>query len=151
MAKHKYIETPEKMDALFVGYREHTKGNPRIRVEYVGRNGDRVETPLDTPLTMEGFRVYARKQGYSIEHYFANTDGKYGEYRTVCRAIRDEIRQDQIEGGMVGQYNASITQRLNGLTDKSESSVTVGGPIFKGINLDVSEDNSTSEDSEPKS
>jgi hypothetical protein len=34
--------------------------------------------------------------------------------------ILDEIRNDQIEGGSVGQYNASITQRLNGLTDKQE-------------------------------
>jgi len=30
------------------------------------------------------------------------------------------IRQDQISGGMVGQYNPSITQRLNGLVEKSQ-------------------------------
>jgi hypothetical protein len=31
------------------------------------------------------------------------------------------IRNDQIDGGMVGQYNSSITQRLNGLVEKTEN------------------------------
>ena len=42
----------------------------------------------------------------------------------------DEIRQDQIEGGMSGIYNPSITQRLNGLTDKSEVMVKEQ-PLFE--------------------
>ena len=139
MAKNKYIETPEKLSKLFDGYRIHTKSNPRVKIEYVGRNGERVETPLDTPLTMEGFRVYARKQGSCVEHYFANTDESYENYRTVCRAIRDEIRQDQIEGGMVGQYNASITQRLNGLTDKQDVTVNTPPPLFPDVPTDNSD------------
>jgi hypothetical protein len=32
------------------------------------------------------------------------------------------IRQDQIEGGMAGVYNPSITQRLNGLKENIEES-----------------------------
>jgi len=142
--KHKYIETPEKMGTLFIGFVQHIKGNPRIKVEYVGRNGDRVETPLETPLTMSGFRVYARSLGYSVEHYFANTDKAYDEYRTICRAIEDEIRQDQIEGGMVGQYNASITQRLNGLTDKQQVNLKTDATPFNPFDVDVPSDNSTS-------
>jgi hypothetical protein len=31
------------------------------------------------------------------------------------------IRNDQIDGGMVGQYNPSITQRLNGLVEKTDN------------------------------
>jgi hypothetical protein len=37
---------------------------------------------------------------------------------SVCSRIRKNIREDQIAGGMAGIYNASITQRLNGLTEK---------------------------------
>lgn len=122
MPKHKYIETPEKLWELFEAYAKHTKGNPRIKVEYVGKDGDRVNTPLERPLTLEGFGNHLAIEGIieGVEHYFTNTSGAYDEYLGVCSRIRRTIRQDQIEGGLVGQYNASITQRLNGLTDKSE-------------------------------
>jgi hypothetical protein len=39
----------------------------------------------------------------------------------ICSHIREEIRENQILGGMIGVYNPSITQRLNGLTDKTEN------------------------------
>jgi hypothetical protein len=45
------------------------------------------------------------------------------------------IRQDQIEGGMVGQYNPSITQRLNGLTEKTD--VTTGGDKINEIKVTI--------------
>ena len=122
MGKHKYIETPEKMWELFEAYAKDTKGNPRIKVEYVGKDGERVSTPLERPLTMEGFNLYLWDNGeiHGSENYFANSGGAYNEYSSICSRVREAIRNDQIEGGMVGQYNASITQRLNGLTDKSE-------------------------------
>jgi hypothetical protein len=49
----------------------------------------------------------------------------YNEYQPICSRIKEQIRQDQIEGGMVGQYNPSITQRLNNLTDKQEHKVNI--------------------------
>jgi len=48
----------------------------------------------------------------------------------VCSRIKKSIRKDQIEGGMVGQYNPSITQRLNGLVEKQETSITIEQPLF---------------------
>jgi hypothetical protein len=39
---------------------------------------------------------------------------------------------------MVGQYNASITQRLNGLTEKVENTIVTEQPLF---NLDELSDN----------
>jgi hypothetical protein len=45
---------------------------------------------------------------------------RYGDYVSICTRIRKNIRQDQIEGGMTGIYNTSITQRLNNLTEKHE-------------------------------
>jgi hypothetical protein len=45
----------------------------------------------------------------------------YEQYLPICRVIRQMIRQDQIEGGMAGIYNPSITQRLNGLVEKTQN------------------------------
>lgn len=123
--KPKGIKTPEAMWDLFEAYRSEVKDNPRKKIVFVGKEGSREEEPLERPLTIEGFRSFGHRNGKSVEHYFANTDQAYNDYRTVCSRIRDEIRLDQIEGGMVGQYNPSITQRLNGLTDKQESTVKV--------------------------
>jgi hypothetical protein len=48
-------------------------------------------------------------------------DNRYSNYIAICSRIRKSIRKDQIEGGMVGQYNPSITQRLNGLKEQTET------------------------------
>jgi hypothetical protein len=89
---------------------------------FVGKEGYSTYEKLERPLTMEGFENYVCDKGLNTElsHYFSNKDGRYSDYVAICSRIRQNIRQDQIEGGMVGQYNASITQRLNGLKDQSE-------------------------------
>ena len=59
-----------------------------------------------------------------------NLNDAYAEFSPICHAIREVIRQDQIEGGMAGIYNPSITQRLNNLVDKQETSINIP-PMFK--------------------
>jgi hypothetical protein len=122
MGKHKYIETPEKMWELFLAYKNEVKSNPRKITDFYGKDGEERIKPLERPLTLEGFENYVSDLDIisDLSNYFANYDNKYAEYLTICSRIRKVIKQDQIEGGMVGQYNASITQRLNGLTDKQE-------------------------------
>jgi hypothetical protein len=63
-------------------------------------------------------------------NWLKNQGEIYGEFVPICSYIKREIRTDQINGGMVGQYNASITQRLNGLTEKTETTVTMEMPLF---------------------
>ena len=153
MAKHKYIKTPEKMWELFEAYKKEVKSNPRIKVEYVGKDGMRVNTPLETPLTLEGFENYVFRAGVinDLGHYFANTDNSYDEYRTICTRIRKEIRQDQIEGGMVGQYNPSITQRLNNLKEQTENTTTTSVNILSIDPIaDAANDSTTENSSTPK-
>ena len=45
--------------------------------------------------------------------FFYLASSRYSDYIRICSRIRRTIRQDQIEGGMAGIYNPSITQRLN--------------------------------------
>jgi hypothetical protein len=127
----KYIETPEKMWELFEEYRTLTKQSPRYRTQFVGRDGVMVKEPLERPLTLEGFECYVFELGIinDLSHYFANTNGAYNDYLTICSRIKKAIRKDQIEGGMVGQYNPSITQRLNNLVEKTENKNEHSGTI----------------------
>jgi hypothetical protein len=121
MAKHKYIETPEKLLELFKGYSNEVKSNPRKKHVFVGKDGKSEYELLERPLTYEGFSVYCFNEIGSIKHYFENRDDSYTEYVPICTHIKQMIRNDQIDGGMVGQYNPSITQRLNGLVEKTDN------------------------------
>ena len=131
MAKKKYIETPEKLYELFEAYKANRK--PR-EIQKATATGVKSEwhTP---PLTMEGFEIYCFNEVGSIDHYFRNTDNSYSEYLPICSNIKKEIRNDQIEGGMVGQYNPSITQRLNGLTEKTD--VTTNGKDLNEVKVTI--------------
>jgi hypothetical protein len=84
---------------------------------------------------MEGFENYCFNAVGSVDHYFRNTDNSYLDYLPICSHIKKLIRQDQIEGGMVGQYNPSITQRLNGLTEKQD--VTTNGKDINEIKVNI--------------
>tara|TARA_R110001606_G_scaffold38401_2_gene107637 strand:- start:920 stop:1360 length:441 start_codon:yes stop_codon:yes gene_type:complete len=146
VAKHKYIETPEKMWELFLDYAKDISSNPIEVVDYVGAKATEVTRKHKRCLTMVGFENYVANQDLNerLDHYFCNLDDRYEAYVAICSRIKRSIRQDQIEGGMAGIYNASITQRLNGLTDKQD--IEVKGQIspFTPIDLDVQEDNGTS-------
>ena len=132
MGKHKYIETPEKMWEYFLAYKNQVKSNPILKHDFVGGAGKEIQRKLEKPLTMEGFNNYLFMNGIcdNAKHYFANSDNKYDDYLTICSHIREIIRQDQIEGGMSGIYNPSITQRLNNLVEKNETKVHVEQPFF---------------------
>ena len=129
MSKHKYIETPEVMAQLFEDYKNECKTNPRKKHVFVGKDGTSDYELLERPLTIEGFRVYCYDKIGCVKQYFENPDKRYNEYITICSHIREVIRRDQIEGGMVGQYNPSITQRLNGLKESIEQT-NIEQPLF---------------------
>lgn len=122
MGKNKYIESPEKLWELFEAYRNQVKSKPFVKNGFAGKDADEVFFKLEKPLTLEGFENYCEEIGVinGLGDYFSNKDGKYSDYSAICSRIRRNIRQDQIEGGLAGIYNPSITQRLNGLVDKTQ-------------------------------
>jgi hypothetical protein len=118
--KEKYFKTPEDLYQFFEEYRSDVKDNPRKKKIKGNKDYTLHDEDLERPLTMEGFQVYGFKNGKTVDHYFSNSNNAYEAYCSICSIIKMEIRQDQIEGGMVGQYNPSITQRLNNIVDKQE-------------------------------
>ncbi|HEY1872701.1 MAG TPA: terminase small subunit [Chitinophagaceae bacterium] len=141
MAKKKYIETPELMWQFFCDYRDLIKSNPIVVVEQkkgsiilpkdFEKNIDdlnhTINLPKQRPLTMEGFQNYLDDQDIitDVTDYFENKQDRYSNYIRICSRVRRVIKQDQIEGGMAGIYNPSITQRLNNLVERAD--MTSGG------------------------
>jgi hypothetical protein len=131
------LDSPEQLYELFERYKADVKANPRIKSVFGGKEFEERAEPLERPLTMEGFEVFCWDIVGEVEQYFKNVDKRYSEYIPICSRIRKEIRNDQIEGGMVGQYNPSITQRLNNLKEQIEQT-NIEQPLFP----DVSENDS---------
>lgn len=123
MAKHKYIETPEALLELFERYKADLKEQAKEweKVQYVGKDGFRAVDHMKVPLTMEGFRRFGYNNNVTVKNYFDNKDNVYKDYYTICSRIKDEIRENQITGGLLGVFNPSITQRLNGLKEQTEN------------------------------
>ena len=131
MGRPNKINSPEHLWELFQAYKKHTKENPFIVKDFVGKDAEMVYREKERPLTIEGFENYCADQEVigDLSHYFANTNGRYKRFLTICSRIRREVRADQIEGGMAGMYNPSITQRLNNLVEKVQQTI-VEQPLF---------------------
>lgn len=133
MGRYKLIDSPETMWKLFQDYKDHIKAKPIKVGDWVGGMAIPVDREKERPLTMEGFENYVADlpdMPMDLGDYFANSNDAYTNFSTICSRIKRAIRQDQIEGGMAGIYNPSITQRLNGLVDKTESKINIEQPLF---------------------
>ena len=127
MGKPKYIETPEILWQHFEEYKKETKSKPFLVKDWVGKDALDVYREKERPLTIEGFECWLADHDIiaDLGHYFSNYENRYKDYLTICSRVKKAVRQDQIEGGMAGMYNPSITQRLNGLVEKTQTEVNV--------------------------
>lgn len=131
------FKSPEELEKAWNEFKEDLKdqSNEWLKISYVGKDGDRVAEPQKVPMTLEGFKRFCRNHYGDVHQYFSNKDQLYDEFVPICCAIREEIRESQIIGGLLGFYNPSITQRLNNLTEKSEVDHTTKGEKITGMNI----------------
>lgn len=119
--------TPQHLRDAFDKYKQWAKENPIEVHDFVGKDAKEVHRRKERPLSLSGFYAYGYREELGVmEQYFVNKDSLYNDYVSICRAIKQEIRADQIDGGMAGIYNPSITQRLNNLTEKQEIKTDLG-------------------------
>lgn len=127
------FKKPEELEKVFKSYKEDLKQKAKQweKIQYVGKDGSKKTDYPKLPLTLEGLKRYCwdEKIG-NIEQYFLNQGSLYNDFISICSRIKNEIREDQIQGGLLGFYNPSITQRLNGLVEKSEVNAKIEQPLF---------------------
>ena len=132
MGKHKYIETPELLWQYFCDYIAHERNNPMFKTEYVGKDGNEVRTPLETPITFEGFECYLADEGIitHLSDYSANKEGIYKEYSTIITRIKQNCFVHNFKGASVGLFNANIIAKKLGLIDKRENDNNNSGELI---------------------
>jgi len=121
------FKEPKDLMQAWEEYKEHLKIEALqwTKIQYVGKEGERKSDPYKLPYTMEGFSVFCFNKYGSVKAYFINERQLYDDFTTICSHIKEEIRSDQITGGLLGMYNPSITQRLNSLVEKNHTEVSV--------------------------
>jgi len=119
------FKTPDELEHAFELYKADLilQAKDWQKVQYVGKDGQRMSDNIKLPLVFDGFEVFCYKNFGVIHQYFDNKQGYYDEFVAICTHIKKEIRANQITGGMAGLFNASITQRLNNLVEKIEEIV----------------------------
>jgi hypothetical protein len=143
MGKNKYIETPESLFDLFKQYVHHEAENPMYKIEYVGKDGERVNTPLQVPITFEGFECYLadKKIINDLGDYSCNKDGRYSDYATIITRIQKNCFVQNYKGASVGLFNANLIAKKLGLIAKSEQT-NIEKPIFNGLDINVKNEES---------
>lgn len=102
--------------------------HPRYRAELVKYKGgyDEAEVPLGRPYTMDGLTIYLGVSG----SYFRSRKSELREKIEAGRATEEEVkiletielieqtvRNEQVEGALVGQYKDGLVARINGIAD----------------------------------
>lgn len=126
------FKAEEDLAKAWSEYKEDLKAKEKDweKTHFVGKDGNEAKERRKLPLIMDGFEVFCLDRYGNVEQYFRNKDGYYEDFVGICSRIKKEIRTQQITGGMLGDFNPSITQRLNGLTDKQEvtqNTITIEG------------------------
>jgi len=120
------FKTPDELEHAWKLYKEDllVQATDWLKIQYVGKEGQRMTDAMKLPYTMDGFEVFCYNNYGCVEQYFKNKDGYYTEFVPICSHIKKEIRSNQITGGLLGVYNPSITQRLNSLQDTTKTELT---------------------------
>lgn len=107
---------PISMEGSSYVYRRMVKGNDELKK--AENNGT-----APRPYTLAGLCTHAgiRKHWADFRKEYA---AKSEEFSDVLDAIENIVRTQQVEGAMVNLYNANLTARINGLTDKTQTEVT---------------------------
>ncbi len=119
----KYV--PETLESKFDEYRVWVKQNPAYHNKVSA--GVVIPVPIERPLTIVGFCNYAGIDKDTFRNYEHQE-----EFFGVCARVRARIETDQLEGALVGIYDAGIVARVLHLADRTDVT-TNGKPIQSTI------------------
>lgn len=130
-------------------YFEDCDNRPWNRTDFKGKDVERVEIPTQTPYTYSGLQAWlGRGKSYisDLRGVIKDKIEDFQELNEVIDFICNVIDSQQLEGSMVGAYNAQIVSRLQGLTEKIEEkseqtvkTVRLTAEQFKEIKKEVEE------------
>jgi len=131
MAKHKYIETPEKLKDYWEEYKKSLK---IIDVPVTHPRLGMIALPMPEPIHERAFNNWLVDNydlGERTVHKYFNceNDNSYSEYRATITYIKNDIFSHNLKYSAVGIYKEKLIMALLGLANKNENKNEHSGTI----------------------
>lgn len=129
------FKTPETMWEAAMEYFEATDARKWMKVEFKGKDNERVEVPTDTPYTISGLCLFLDVSTSYFQEFETRINEKKKlnkkdrEFIKTISRIRQIIWTQKFEGASVNAYNSAIIMRELGMYDKLQLSGDKGNPI----------------------
>ena len=135
LGKPKALKSPEHLWELATKYFEEVDANPILKEELLKggeRAGQAVNLRLKRPYTWSGFSAFLFMNSivFKLDDYHRNTDGRYDHFSGTLANIDSVMRTQKFEGASVGIFSANLIARDLGLSEKTETTVTMEQPLF---------------------
>jgi hypothetical protein len=114
MSKAKDL-TPIELKEIAENYINDIRTSPRE--QKTANYGKIMVLEHDRPPTLLGLYRYGTKQGYSLHHYFENTNGAYDEFIGVSKHIKNLIHAELLEMALLGLIKENLASKLLGYTN----------------------------------
>lgn len=114
--RDKIFKTPEQLLEACYEYFEYQSQQTWVKIDYRGKDADRVELPVSSPFTLTGMCIFL---GVNTQYFtdFSKICSK--DFTLVITHVKEIIYTQKFEGATVGTYNSNIIARDLGLADSS--------------------------------
>ena len=135
VGRPKKLKSPKILMDAAKEYFEWCHANPVIKNEMIKSGehaGSIVAVPVLRPYTWMGLEMwlYDKKIIAKLDDYRANKNDNYSDFSDTLMHITNIIRDQQLTGGLADIFNSNLISRVLGLSEKSESTVTIEQPLF---------------------
>ena len=124
--RDKIFATPEIMLNACYEYFDYQSKQTWNKTDFKGKEVQEVLIPTASPFTLTGLCIFLGVNTKYFTEFESNLDLKNKvdkDFSEVITHVREIIATQQMEGAMVGTYNANIVARKLGLTDKKETEI----------------------------
>ena len=132
------FKTPNDLLKAWNDYKEYrdSQADKWLKIQYVGKDGERVTDKPTMPYDLDGFfSWYYNTYGKWIHQYFDGTHDYGEDYLGIVTHIVAE-RNDNIKtGALLGHFNATTSNRITGLADKTENKTTLKVEQITGMEI----------------
>ncbi|AMR34169.1 hypothetical protein A0256_23310 [Mucilaginibacter sp. PAMC 26640] len=130
--REKLFASPKLLMEAVEEYLTYVDDSPWMNKEAIKGGefaGQIISIPTARPYTLTGLYLYLGCNKHYFNDFKKNCSQDFSEVITRAEEI---ILTQQVEGAMVGAFNANLTARLNGISEKTEvdNQVTMVKPLI---------------------
>jgi len=131
--------SPDDLFNLWKEFVSWAKENPVLSYQVVQKSASVIPLPIERPLSLNEFFSWVDDTyEITVHQYFDNEKGAYDDYLGITTRIRAKRNASLEVGSISGIFNSNISNRILGLSDKTENKTEINGNIKTETKADLS-------------